>query len=138
MPNLKYESKVDEMLRVTASLLLDGSAGESAGTTSVQRKEVAKCLAYLRDRVGVPRDTSYPRHAAPARAPEYAAGRARNTQIRGTTGIHLSFHSRRFLCRLTRTSPLTPRVVSRVLSTSGANFMRMLVFASAARLHSPL
>jgi glutathione S-transferase len=60
VPNLKYESKVDEMLRVTASLLLDGSAGESAGTTSVQGKEVAKCLAYLRDRVGVPRDMSYP------------------------------------------------------------------------------
>lgn len=60
VPNLKYEKKVDEMLRVTASLLLDGSAGESAGTTSAQGKEVAKCLAYLRDRVGVPRDMSYP------------------------------------------------------------------------------
>lgn len=60
VPNLKYEAKVDEMLRMVAMLLLDGSAGASDGTTSEGGKEVAKCLAYLRDRVGVPRDMSYP------------------------------------------------------------------------------
>ena len=60
MPNLKYEAKVDEMLRMVAMLLLDGSAGASDGTTSEGGKEVAKWLAYLRDRVGVPRDMSYP------------------------------------------------------------------------------
>ena len=60
VPNLKYEAKVDEMLRMVAMLLLDGSAGASDGTTSEGGKEVAKCLAYLRDSVGVPRDMSYP------------------------------------------------------------------------------
>ena len=34
VPNLKYEAKVDEMLRMVAMLLLDGSAGASDGTTS--------------------------------------------------------------------------------------------------------
>ena len=60
VPNLNYEQKVDKALRITASLMLDGSAGASAGTTSKEGKEVAKCLTYLRDRVGVPRDMSYP------------------------------------------------------------------------------
>jgi glutathione S-transferase len=59
VPNLNYESKVDEMLRVAASLMLDGSAQPSA-SGQTNDKEVAKCLAYLRDRVGVPRDMSYP------------------------------------------------------------------------------
>lgn len=59
VPNLKYESKVDELLRITASLLLDGSA-ETSSSGGTSNKEVVKCLAYLRDRVGVPRDMSYP------------------------------------------------------------------------------
>tara|TARA_B100001142_G_scaffold329924_1_gene395145 strand:- start:2262 stop:3590 length:1329 start_codon:yes stop_codon:yes gene_type:complete len=60
VPNLNYESKVDELLRVTASLLLDGTAEPSGGKTSQDGADVAKCLAYLRDRIGVPRDMSYP------------------------------------------------------------------------------
>ena len=60
VPNLNYEQKVDKALRVTVSLLLDGTAGASVGRTSAEGKETAKCLAYLRDRVGVPRDMSYP------------------------------------------------------------------------------
>lgn len=60
-PNLNYVSDVDEMLRITASLLLDGSADPSpTASTGGAKKEVAKCLAYLRDRVGVPRDMSFP------------------------------------------------------------------------------
>lgn len=58
-PNLNYETKVDEMLRLTVSVLLDGSAQPSS-SSETKNKEVAKCLAYLRDRVGVPRDMSYP------------------------------------------------------------------------------
>ena len=62
-PNLNYETKVDEMLRLTVSMLLDGSGSaqpSSSSETKIKNKEVAKCLAYLRDRVGVPRDMSYP------------------------------------------------------------------------------
>ena len=60
VPNLNYEEKVDKLLRTTVLLLLDGSAGVSTGETSEEGKGVASCLAYLRDRIGVPRDMSYP------------------------------------------------------------------------------
>jgi len=60
VPNLNFESKVDEMLRVAVCLLLDGSAKPSTDKTSKHGKDAAKCLAYLRDRVGVPRDMSFP------------------------------------------------------------------------------
>jgi len=60
VPNLKYEEEVDEALRATATLLLEGTAGKSEGETSEAGKGAATCLKYLRDRVGVPRDMSYP------------------------------------------------------------------------------
>eukprot|EP00227_Mantoniella_beaufortii_P020391 CAMPEP_0197583964 /NCGR_PEP_ID=MMETSP1326-20131121/6712_1 /TAXON_ID=1155430 /ORGANISM="Genus nov. species nov., Strain RCC2288" /LENGTH=445 /DNA_ID=CAMNT_0043148253 /DNA_START=212 /DNA_END=1549 /DNA_ORIENTATION=- len=64
VPNLDYESKVDELLRVTVSLLLDGSAAPSSSAPNTNKdaegKALGKCLGYLRDRVGVPRDMSYP------------------------------------------------------------------------------
>ena len=60
VPNLNYKEKVDKLLRTTVLLLLDGSAGVSTGETSEEGKDVASCLAYLRDRIGVPRDMSYP------------------------------------------------------------------------------
>ena len=60
VPNLNYKDKVDKLLRTTVSLLLDGSAGASTAETSQDGKDVAKCIAYLRERIGVPRDMSYP------------------------------------------------------------------------------
>lgn len=62
VPNLNYESQVDECLRRVAHALIDGSAGptEANHDASSEGKAIRKCLAYLRDRVGVPRDMSYP------------------------------------------------------------------------------
>jgi len=61
-PNLNYSSKVDESLRAVAQALIEGTAGPTTrndGATS-EVKSLRKCLAYFRDRVGVPRDMSYP------------------------------------------------------------------------------
>ena len=62
VPNLNYETRVDECLRRVAQALIEGTAqpGESTDSLSKDAKSVAKCLSYLRDRVGVPRDMSYP------------------------------------------------------------------------------
>lgn len=62
VPNLNYQGQVDECLRHVAQALIDGSAGptEPSSNTSSEAKAVRKCLEYLRDRVGVPRDMSYP------------------------------------------------------------------------------
>ena len=62
VPNLNYESRVDECLRKVAQALIEGTAepSEPSSNTSSEAKSVRKCLAYLRDRVGVPRDMSYP------------------------------------------------------------------------------
>ena len=62
VPNLNYETRVDECLRRVAQALIEGTAqpGESSVSPSKDAKSVGKCLSYLRDRVGVPRDMSYP------------------------------------------------------------------------------
>jgi len=62
VPNLNYETDVDTCLRVVAQALIDGTAEKSSQTpnTSSKAESLRKCLAYLRDRVGVPRDMSYP------------------------------------------------------------------------------
>ena len=61
-PNMNYSSKVDESLRVVVQALIDGTAVPTTRSTGVTSdvKSLRKCLAYLRDRVGVPRDMSYP------------------------------------------------------------------------------
>ncbi len=62
VPNFNYETRVDECLRRVAQALIEGTAqpGESSVSPSKDAKSVGKCLSYLRDRVGVPRDMSYP------------------------------------------------------------------------------
>ena len=67
VPNLKYEEEVGRALRATATLLLEGTAGKSEGETSEGGEGAATCLKYLRDRVGVPRDMSYPAAMQPER-----------------------------------------------------------------------
>ena len=57
---MRRYTKVSESLRTAASLLLAGSADPSSVVSKGGDKQLAKCLAYLRDRVGVPRDMSYP------------------------------------------------------------------------------
>jgi len=56
---------VDEGLRGVAAHLLSGSgepiAAQALGPAAyVRRKDLVDCLGYLRDRVGVPRDVSFP------------------------------------------------------------------------------
>ena len=63
IPNEKYVPIVDEWLRIVTEALLDGSTKpleEISLSAAKKDKNVAKCLEYLRDRVGVPRDMSYP------------------------------------------------------------------------------
>ena len=51
---------VDAWLRIVADAMLDGSAEPLQPSEPKKDKEIAKCLRYLRERVGVPRDMSYP------------------------------------------------------------------------------
>lgn len=65
-PNLDYAPDVDAWLRAVSLALLLGSpdaavaAGVPAKASSGRRGGICSALAYLRDRVGVPRDMSYP------------------------------------------------------------------------------
>lgn len=69
-PDMAWEAEVDVMLRHVISALVSGSAleGDAAAAltkdmgaeASNDRAKLASCLAYLRDRVGVPRDMSFP------------------------------------------------------------------------------
>eukprot|EP00927_Polykrikos_kofoidii_P065776 TRINITY_DN61492_c0_g1_i1.p1 TRINITY_DN61492_c0_g1~~TRINITY_DN61492_c0_g1_i1.p1 ORF type:complete len:497 (-),score=61.53 TRINITY_DN61492_c0_g1_i1:81-1469(-) len=56
--------ETDIALRAAVAVLLDGSAPTKNHQTMLigitRSREVANCAAYLRDRVGVPRDMSYP------------------------------------------------------------------------------
>lgn len=68
--NLQYLDQMDLCLRALTTTLLDGSATNGAKSTHIQsdlgsgNKQVkvalTKSLEYLRDRIGVPRDMSYP------------------------------------------------------------------------------
>jgi len=71
IPNLDYQADVDALLRVTTQVLLQGyeafassSSEELLGPSSSRdaeaRQALCASLEYLRDRVGVPRDMSYP------------------------------------------------------------------------------
>lgn len=60
VPNEKYVDSVDAWLRIVADAMLDGSAEPLQPSEPKKDKEIAKCLRYLRERVGVPRDMSYP------------------------------------------------------------------------------
>jgi len=57
-------AEVDLALRAATSVLLDGASPAEAHLALLHqithRKEVVACAKYLRDRVGVPRDMSYP------------------------------------------------------------------------------
>ena len=68
-PNLDHEAEVDAALRYVAHLMLigkvsDGSHEDSGvvntGSSASTANAVSSSLIYLRDRVGVPRDMSYP------------------------------------------------------------------------------
>jgi len=66
-PNEALVPVVEDTLRsVTAALLADtaeaaaAAAATAATVPEAQRAGIAKSLSYLRDRVGVPRDMSYP------------------------------------------------------------------------------
>lgn len=55
----RHEGAVDEALRFVAASILDGVEGAGPVPRGLPR-EAAVAAAYLRDRVGVPRDLSYP------------------------------------------------------------------------------
>ena len=62
-PNLDYAPDVDDYLRLVAQGLVASSADAldvPKITDGKRRKGVQESLAYLRDRIGVPRDMSYP------------------------------------------------------------------------------
>ena len=54
VPNEKYVDSVDAWLRVIAEAMLDGLA-EPLQPSDPKKDKIAKCLCYLRDRVGVER-----------------------------------------------------------------------------------
>lgn len=66
VPALDYVADVDTLLRTVTHALLDGNAAatqveiEPDARGSPASADLAKCLGYLRDRIGVPRDMSYP------------------------------------------------------------------------------
>ena len=56
---------VDAMLRNLAERMLEGDALSESSAACYQPKseassDLVKCLVYLRDRIGVPRDMAYP------------------------------------------------------------------------------
>eukprot|EP00638_Chattonella_subsalsa_P003529 CAMPEP_0117752790 /NCGR_PEP_ID=MMETSP0947-20121206/11834_1 /TAXON_ID=44440 /ORGANISM="Chattonella subsalsa, Strain CCMP2191" /LENGTH=457 /DNA_ID=CAMNT_0005571537 /DNA_START=149 /DNA_END=1522 /DNA_ORIENTATION=+ len=67
-PNMAFESDIDGILRHVANALLEGTeaAGSALGDdlssekSQSGAKSLERCLAYLRDRVGVPRDMPLP------------------------------------------------------------------------------
>jgi len=67
-PNMDWAPEVDVMLRHVAAALLAGDALEPARQDMLANdvqggadsQQLVKCLAYLRERVGVPRDMSFP------------------------------------------------------------------------------
>ena len=62
--NLNFKEDVDCLLRYTVHALLDGyenvSLLESTGGDEKSRSELKNCVRYLQERIGVPRDMSYP------------------------------------------------------------------------------
>ncbi|CEM36150.1 unnamed protein product [Vitrella brassicaformis CCMP3155] len=67
-PNLNYEADMDIALRFVVHALLSGVDDQAdkamrealVGASGSGRADLAKCVAYVRDRVGVPRDMPYP------------------------------------------------------------------------------
>ena len=66
-PNEDVVATIDAVLAVAVCVLLDGADPADAHAEALAdavgdapKQDVAKCLRYLRDRVGVPRDMSYP------------------------------------------------------------------------------
>lgn len=68
-PNMDHEAEVDAALRYVAHLLLTGKVADgshegsgvmNSGPSASPVSAVAPSLAYLRDRIGVPRDMTYP------------------------------------------------------------------------------
>ena len=62
-PNLAYSDSVDVCLRLVCQALANGnyeSLSIPLGIDSTMKEGVVSSLAYLRDRIGVPRDMSYP------------------------------------------------------------------------------
>jgi len=64
VPNLDYQADVDALLRITTMALLQGSPlselGASSSSDEQEKEALVSSLEYLRDRIGVPRDMSYP------------------------------------------------------------------------------
>ena len=64
-PAEEYSTDVDTLLRQVISALLDGYQNVpplqfEEGSDEYIKGKLRLCLAYLRDRVGVPRDMTYP------------------------------------------------------------------------------
>ncbi|KAG5190153.1 putative glutathione S-transferase [Tribonema minus] len=64
-PNEAFIPAVESILRHVTATMLDGSALNEAASAAFSGSkdgtpEMVRCLEYLRDRVGVPRDMSYP------------------------------------------------------------------------------
>jgi len=69
VPNEAYVPRVDAALRRVVTALLagdavktfrEGSALASSAATPEEKRNLVRCLEYLRDRVGVPRDMGFP------------------------------------------------------------------------------
>ena len=66
VPAEEYVTDVDTLLRTVVHTLLEGHAATTRVETEPNSRggpvsaNLVKCLGYLRDRVGVPRDMSYP------------------------------------------------------------------------------
>jgi len=62
LANPTEKEDVDLLLRMTAQGLVRGQLPqfEAGGLDAERREELAKCIKYVRDRVGVPRDMSFP------------------------------------------------------------------------------
>jgi len=59
--DMRYKEQIECMLRFTVHALLEGHETVSSSKPSgLSGEEVAACIYYLRDRVGVPRDMSFP------------------------------------------------------------------------------
>mmetsp|Transcript_32567 Transcript_32567/g.46971 ORF Transcript_32567/g.46971 Transcript_32567/m.46971 type:complete len:487 (+) Transcript_32567:45-1505(+) len=64
VPNLKYLSEMDQLLRTVVAALLGGvhniNPNPNLSLSQDDKKNLIACVTYLRDRIGVPRDMSYP------------------------------------------------------------------------------
>ena len=65
MPALEYQEQMSQVLLLVADGLLSGAPSVASAISNVANEKEArsalkKSIAYLRERVGVPRDVSYP------------------------------------------------------------------------------